>query len=55
MKCYVTRASDRRRLHLDLPTIERLEHALGSYPGCVVLVTHDDAFARAVTRSTISL
>ncbi|MCW5833579.1 MAG: ABC-F family ATP-binding cassette domain-containing protein [Labilithrix sp.] len=35
--------------HLDLPTIERLERALEGYPGCVVLVTHDDAFARAVT------
>ncbi|MBX3217821.1 MAG: ABC-F family ATP-binding cassette domain-containing protein [Labilithrix sp.] len=34
--------------HLDLPTIERLERALDGYPGCVVLVTHDDAFARAV-------
>jgi ATPase subunit of ABC transporter with duplicated ATPase domains len=35
--------------HLDLPTIERLERALSSYPGCVVLVTHDDTFAQAVT------
>jgi ATPase subunit of ABC transporter with duplicated ATPase domains len=35
--------------HLDLPSIERLEAALGSYPGCVLLVTHDDAFARATT------
>ena len=35
--------------HLDLPTIERLEHALAGYPGCILLVTHDDAFARAVT------
>lgn len=41
--------------HLDLPTIERLEQALMAYPGCVVLVTHDDAFARQVTTSTIAL
>ena len=33
--------------HLDLPSIERLETALESDPGCVVLVTHDDAFAHA--------
>jgi ATPase subunit of ABC transporter with duplicated ATPase domains len=41
--------------HLDLPTIERLERALEAYPGCVVLVTHDDAFAEACTTSTIDL
>ncbi len=39
--------------HLDLPTIERLEHALSAYPGAIVLVTHDDAFAQAVTARTI--
>jgi ATPase subunit of ABC transporter with duplicated ATPase domains len=39
--------------HLDLPTIERLEQALEGYPGCVVLVTHDDTFARAVTTRTL--
>ena len=39
--------------HLDLPTIERLEKALATYPGAVVLVTHDDAFARAVTTRTL--
>jgi ATPase subunit of ABC transporter with duplicated ATPase domains len=39
--------------HLDLPTIERLERALDDYPGCVVLVTHDEAFARAVTSRTL--
>jgi ATPase subunit of ABC transporter with duplicated ATPase domains len=38
--------------HMDLPSVERLEAALASYPGCIVLVTHDDAFARHVgTRS----
>lgn len=39
--------------HLDLPTIERLEEALARYPGCVVLVTHDDAFAEAVATRTL--
>ena len=39
--------------HLDLPSIERVEAALESYPGCVVLVTHDDAFARASTSRVI--
>jgi ATPase subunit of ABC transporter with duplicated ATPase domains len=27
--------------HLDLPAIEQLEQALDSFPGTVVLVTHD--------------
>ena len=40
--------------HLDLPTIERLERALEAYPGCIVLVTHDDAFAAAVTSETLT-
>jgi ATPase subunit of ABC transporter with duplicated ATPase domains len=31
--------------HLDLPSIERLETALGEYPGALIVVTHDDAFA----------
>jgi ATPase subunit of ABC transporter with duplicated ATPase domains len=39
--------------HLDLPSIERLEAALAGYPGAVVLVTHDDAFARNVTRRSL--
>jgi ATPase subunit of ABC transporter with duplicated ATPase domains len=33
--------------HLDLPSIERLELALRAYPGALVLVTHDESFARA--------
>jgi ATPase subunit of ABC transporter with duplicated ATPase domains len=36
--------------HLDLPSIERLEAALCTYPGCVLLVTHDEAFAHATTK-----
>jgi ATPase subunit of ABC transporter with duplicated ATPase domains len=35
--------------HLDLPTVERLEVALAAYPGALLLVTHDDAFAARLT------
>ena len=35
--------------HLDLPSLERLEVALADWPGALVLVSHDDAFAAAVT------
>ena len=41
--------------HLDLPSIERLEEALAEYPGALVLVTHDDAFARRLTDTTWEL
>ena len=41
--------------HLDLPSIERLEALLEGYPGCVVLVSHDQAFARRVTQRAIQL
>ncbi|MCM2255107.1 MAG: ATP-binding cassette domain-containing protein [Vicinamibacteria bacterium] len=34
---------------LDLPATERLERALAEYGGALVLVSHDDAFARACT------
>ncbi|MHB8876948.1 MAG: ATP-binding cassette domain-containing protein [Myxococcaceae bacterium] len=34
--------------HLDLPSIERLEAALERWPGALLVVTHDDALARAV-------
>ena len=35
--------------HLDLPSIERLERALAAYPGALLLVTHDEAFAQRCT------
>ena len=38
--------------HLDLPSIERLEAMLSDYPGALVLVTHDERLARAVTEET---
>jgi len=41
--------------HLDLPSIERLESLLEGYPGCVLLVSHDDAFAARITTRTLAL
>jgi ATPase subunit of ABC transporter with duplicated ATPase domains len=38
--------------HLDLPSIEALQGALDDYTGTLVLVTHDDALASAVTTET---
>ncbi len=35
--------------HLDLPSIERLEAALAAFPGAILLVSHDPAFAEACT------
>ncbi|GAB7191650.1 ABC-F family ATP-binding cassette domain-containing protein [Kineococcus sp. NUM-3379] len=35
--------------HLDLPAIEQLEEALASYPGTLLLVTHDRRMLDAVT------
>jgi len=35
--------------HLDLPAIEQLESALASYPGTLLLVTHDRRMLAAVT------
>ena len=37
--------------HLDLPSIERLEEALTSYPGALVLVSHDERFASRLTNA----
>ena len=41
--------------HLDLPSIERLEAALAAYPGALVLASHDDRFAAALTRARIEM
>ena len=41
--------------HLDLPSIERLEEALGEYQGALVLVTHDDFFAMGLTNEELAL
>ena len=35
--------------HLDLPAIEQLEQVLASYPGTLLLVTHDRRMLDAVT------
>jgi ATPase subunit of ABC transporter with duplicated ATPase domains len=35
--------------HLDLPSIERLEEALQSYPGALLIVSHDESFAKSCT------
>ncbi|MFL5318710.1 MAG: ATP-binding cassette domain-containing protein, partial [Myxococcaceae bacterium] len=34
--------------HLDLPSIERLQAALSEYPGAMVVISHDDAFAESL-------
>lgn len=39
--------------HLDLPSIERLEDALADYQGALVLVTHDESFAGALTNEEL--
>lgn len=38
--------------HLDLPSIERIEAALGQYSSALVLVTHDARLARTLTRDS---
>jgi len=38
--------------HLDLPSIERLQAALVAFPEALLLVTHDDVLAAAVTDTT---
>lgn len=41
--------------HLDLPSVERLEDALASYEGALVIITHDDRFAEALIDETLQL
>lgn len=41
--------------HLDLDTVEALESALADFPGALVVISHDDRFAEAVTDSTLTL
>jgi ATPase subunit of ABC transporter with duplicated ATPase domains len=45
-------ALDEPTNHLDLPAIERLQAALARFPGALLLVSHDDAFAAACTQTT---
>jgi ATPase subunit of ABC transporter with duplicated ATPase domains len=37
---------------MDLPSIERLESALGSYAGALLLIAHDDNLADRTTDAT---
>ena len=41
--------------HLDLPSIEWLESYLDSYPGALVLVTHDRAFLSRVSKRIVEI
>lgn len=41
--------------HLDAPSIDRLEAALRTYTGALVLVSHDEALARACTTSRLHI
>jgi ATPase subunit of ABC transporter with duplicated ATPase domains len=34
--------------HLDLPALQALEQMLRSYPGCLVVVSHDEALLDAL-------
>jgi ATPase subunit of ABC transporter with duplicated ATPase domains len=38
--------------HLDLPAVEEIERALESYPGALLVVTHDETFATRATATT---
>ena len=38
--------------HLDLHSVEALERALASWPGALLLVSHDRMFLRACTNRT---
>jgi ATPase subunit of ABC transporter with duplicated ATPase domains len=38
--------------HLDLPSIERLEDALSKYTSALLMVSHDERFAKTLTRES---
>lgn len=41
-------ALDEPTNHLDLPSIERLQRALAEFPGALIVVTHDEEFAKSL-------
>jgi ATPase subunit of ABC transporter with duplicated ATPase domains len=41
--------------HFDLPSIERLEQLLRAFPGCVVLISHDQALTERVATRRLDL
>jgi ATPase subunit of ABC transporter with duplicated ATPase domains len=41
--------------HFDLPSIERLERLLLTFPGCIVLVTHDAVLAEKLATRRLRL
>jgi ATPase subunit of ABC transporter with duplicated ATPase domains len=41
--------------HFDLPSIERLEQLLHAFPGCVLLISHDQALTERVATRSLSL
>lgn len=41
--------------HFDLPSIERIERLLSLFPGCVVLITHDERLAERVATRALAI
>jgi ATPase subunit of ABC transporter with duplicated ATPase domains len=41
--------------HFDLETVEMLEEALATFPGALVVVSHDDVFASRITDETLAV
>lgn len=48
-------ALDEPTNHLDLPAIERLESALASFPGALLLITHDERLGERATHRRLQL